>query len=112
MDAIFGKGFKSPTVTSYMTESVYPDLGPALSDLLIHIQNSGELERWKVSKEIEYQKQKREERQQKIQAGEQVSSSEEEYESSEEEDEFEVEQHEPFNPLKFLAERLRQNAHS
>ena len=54
MDAIFGKGFKSPTVTSYMTESVYPDLGPALSELLVHIQNSGELERWKVSKEIEY----------------------------------------------------------
>jgi hypothetical protein len=62
MEQVFGRGFKNPTVTQYLVDHIFPDLSTALNELLVHVQTSGELERWRVSKEVEYAKAKREER--------------------------------------------------
>lgn len=112
----FGRGHQNPTVTSYLQQRIFPTLEPALSEvrfpqLMVFLQETEELEKWRERKEEEYRKQKKEELKKKMEAeGKGEEDGEESWTGSEMQSESEVEEVKKptFDPIYYLATKLRE----
>lgn len=116
---VFGRGFQSPTVTSYLQQRIFPALEPALADvrckqLMIYLQETEELEKWRERKEDEYRKMKKEEMRKKMEAEGKDEDGEESWTGSEMQSEVEEEEVKKpvFDPIHYLALKLKEKLES
>ena len=101
----FGIGNLNITATDYLSKNALPALEYSLTQLVDHIINTREINKWKEAKEEEYHRLRREARKkEKKDAGESVSGSEEWEDSENSEEKVEIQA--PFDPLSFVADKL------
>ena len=116
MNFIFGQGNSSKTVTDYFQSTVFPALDFSLTEvifiqLLKYLQTSGELVKFKETKEEIFLKERRERRRKERSAmGESITGSEEDWEEdSENPSEVEEDHKAPeFDPIYFIARKMKE----